>query len=60
LSKPRILYIGVESRGLSGCDYIEAIYNAFKGNNVGQRGKIRIKVIDTYVLIFYLFYIILL
>lgn len=35
--KYKILYIGAESRGISGCDYIEVLYNAYKENYIGGR-----------------------
>jgi hypothetical protein len=35
--KYKILYIGVESRGISGSDYIDVLYHAYKENCIGGR-----------------------
>lgn len=34
--KIKILYIAKESRGLSGCDYIETLYDAYKENQINN------------------------
>jgi hypothetical protein len=36
--KIKILYIAVESRQLSGCNYIDMVYRGFKNNKIGQKG----------------------
>jgi hypothetical protein len=33
--KLKILFIGREARGLSGCDYIDMLFSAYKGKNIG-------------------------
>jgi hypothetical protein len=35
--KIKLLFIGRESRGISGCNYIDILYNAYKDNRIGKR-----------------------
>lgn len=35
--KVKILFIGRESRGISGCDYIQVLYDAYKAKKVGKQ-----------------------
>jgi len=35
--KLKILYIGIEPRDLSGCDYIDFVYHGYKNNGIGRK-----------------------